>query len=211
MFLVYSSSKQWRPFARLLGVCQHLAWHLEGGNAPYTLNKCLNKSDVDPDSKSSAERRSRGPVLSHLPLSSWPPKKTIALFATGKNRSSGRLRDLSGDKCQDWESPTHFFWGQNSKRFHLARGQGGSRRGSRMEKTLSDHHLGCPNRRHKDPSTSRSASIRLSVKLRASPPPQPWGSGLTARSLEPASDSVSPSLSAPPPSALGLSLPFKNE
>ena len=35
------------------------------------------------------------------------------------------------------------------------------------------------------------------------------GSGLTARSLEPASDSVSPSLSAPPPLALCLSLALK--
>ena len=38
------------------------------------------------------------------------------------------------------------------------------------------------------------------------------GPVLTARSLEPALDSVSPSLSAPlPPFALCLSLPFKNE
>ena len=33
-----------------------------------------------------------------------------------------------------------------------------------------------------------------------------WGSVLTARSLEPASDSVCPSLSAPPPLVLLLSL-----
>ena len=33
-----------------------------------------------------------------------------------------------------------------------------------------------------------------------------WGSVLTAQSLEPASDSVSPSLSAPPPLMLSLSL-----
>ena len=33
------------------------------------------------------------------------------------------------------------------------------------------------------------------------------GSVLTAQSLEPASDSVSPSLSAPPPLTLGLCLP----
>ena len=37
------------------------------------------------------------------------------------------------------------------------------------------------------------------------------GSVLTARSLEPASDSVSPSLSAPPPLALCLLLSLKNK
>ena len=37
------------------------------------------------------------------------------------------------------------------------------------------------------------------------------GSGLTAQSLEAASDSVSPSLSAIPPLALRLSLPLKNK
>ena len=37
------------------------------------------------------------------------------------------------------------------------------------------------------------------------------GSVLIARSLEPASVSLSPSLSAPPPFALCLSLPFKNK
>ena len=37
------------------------------------------------------------------------------------------------------------------------------------------------------------------------------GSVLTAQSLEPASHSVSPSLSAPPPLALDLSPPLKNK
>ena len=37
------------------------------------------------------------------------------------------------------------------------------------------------------------------------------GSVLTAQSLESASDSVSPSLFAPPPLALCLSLPLKNK
>ena len=37
------------------------------------------------------------------------------------------------------------------------------------------------------------------------------GSVLTARSLDPASDSVSPSLSAPPPLVLCLSLSLKNK
>ena len=37
------------------------------------------------------------------------------------------------------------------------------------------------------------------------------GSVLTAQSLEPASDSVSPSLPAPSPLMLGLSLSLKNE
>ena len=38
-----------------------------------------------------------------------------------------------------------------------------------------------------------------------------WGSVLTAQSLEPASDSVSPSLSAPPLLSLALSLKLKKK
>ena len=48
-----------------------------------------------------------------------------------------------------------------------------------------------------------SAQVTISRSLSSSPES---GSGLTARSLEPASDSVSPSLSAPPPFMLCLSL-----
>ena len=48
-----------------------------------------------------------------------------------------------------------------------------------------------------------SAQVRVSWFMSSSPT---LGSVLTAQSLEPASDSVSPSLFAPPPLALGLSL-----
>ena len=48
-----------------------------------------------------------------------------------------------------------------------------------------------------------SAHIMISRFVSSSPA---WGSVLTAQSLEPASDSVSPSLSAPPPLVLSLSL-----
>ena len=47
-----------------------------------------------------------------------------------------------------------------------------------------------------------SAQVMTSRSLSSSPA---TGSGLTAQSLEPASDSVSPSLSAPPPLSLPLS------
>ena len=48
-----------------------------------------------------------------------------------------------------------------------------------------------------------SAGVMISRWVGSSPT---WGSVLTARSLEPASDSVSPSLSVPPLRMLGLSL-----
>ena len=48
-----------------------------------------------------------------------------------------------------------------------------------------------------------SAQVTISQSVSSSPA---WGSGLMAQSLEPASDSVSPSLSAPPPFMLCLSL-----
>ena len=48
-----------------------------------------------------------------------------------------------------------------------------------------------------------SAQVMISQLMSSSPT---WGSVLTARSLEPASDSVSPSLSAPLPLVLCLSL-----
>ena len=51
-----------------------------------------------------------------------------------------------------------------------------------------------------------SAQVAISRSVSSSPAS---GSGLTARSLEPASDSVSPSLSAPPPFMLCLSLSQK--
>ena len=53
-----------------------------------------------------------------------------------------------------------------------------------------------------------SAQVVISRSVSSSPVS---GSVLIAQSLEPASISVSPSLSAPPPFALCLSLPFKNE
>ena len=51
-----------------------------------------------------------------------------------------------------------------------------------------------------------SAQVMISRSLSSSPPS---GSVLTAQSLEPASDSVSPSLSAPPPFMLCLCLKNK--
>ena len=53
-----------------------------------------------------------------------------------------------------------------------------------------------------------SAQVMISQFVGSSPAS---GSVLTARSLEPASDSVSPSLSAPPPLAFSLSLSLKNK
>ena len=53
-----------------------------------------------------------------------------------------------------------------------------------------------------------SAQVMISRFVSLSPAS---GSVLTAQSLEPASDSVSPPLSAPPPLALTLSLPLKNK
>ena len=57
-----------------------------------------------------------------------------------------------------------------------------------------------------------SAQVTISQFVSLSPA---WGSVLTAWSLEPALDSVSPSLSAPPPLtlcvSLSLSLSLKNE
>ena len=53
-----------------------------------------------------------------------------------------------------------------------------------------------------------SAQVMISQLMGSSPAS---GSVLKARSLEPASDSVSPSLSAPPPLALCLSLSLKKE
>ena len=51
-----------------------------------------------------------------------------------------------------------------------------------------------------------SAQVTISQSVSSSPAS---GSGLMARSLEPVSDSVSPSLSAPPPFMLCLSLSQK--
>ena len=51
-----------------------------------------------------------------------------------------------------------------------------------------------------------SAQVMISRSMDSSPA---WGSVLTARSLEPAWDSVSPCLSAPPLLALCLSLSLK--
>ena len=51
-----------------------------------------------------------------------------------------------------------------------------------------------------------SAQVMISWSVSSSPA---WGSGLMAQSLEPASDSVSPSLSAPPPFMLCLYLKNK--
>ena len=53
-----------------------------------------------------------------------------------------------------------------------------------------------------------SAQVMISRSVSLSPA---LGSVLTAQSLEPASDSVSPSISAPPPLALCLSLSLKNK
>ena len=53
-----------------------------------------------------------------------------------------------------------------------------------------------------------SAQVMISQSMSLSPT---LGSGLMAQSLEPVSDSVSPSLSAPPPLMLCLSLPLKNK
>ena len=53
-----------------------------------------------------------------------------------------------------------------------------------------------------------SAQVMISQLLSSSPES---GSVLTAQRLEPASDSVSPSLSAPPPLVLALSLSLKNK
>ena len=53
-----------------------------------------------------------------------------------------------------------------------------------------------------------SAQVMVSRSVGSSPV---MGSVLTVQSLEPASDSVSPSLSAPPPLMLCLSLSLKNE
>ena len=52
-----------------------------------------------------------------------------------------------------------------------------------------------------------SAQVMISWSMSSSPA---LGSGLTAQGLEPVSDSVSPSLSAPPPLVLYLS-PLKNK
>ena len=52
------------------------------------------------------------------------------------------------------------------------------------------------------------AQVMISQSVSSSPTS---GSVLTAQSLEPASDSVSPSLSAPPPLMLCLSLFLKNK
>ena len=53
-----------------------------------------------------------------------------------------------------------------------------------------------------------SAQVMISRFMGSSPSS---GSVLTAQSLEPASDSVSPSLSAPPPLTLYLSLCLRNK
>ena len=53
-----------------------------------------------------------------------------------------------------------------------------------------------------------SAQVMISQLVGSSPT---LGSVLTAQSLEPALDSMSPSLSAPPPLAFCLFLSFKNE
>ena len=57
----------------------------------------------------------------------------------------------------------------------------------------------------KHPTSAQSVISRLVSSSPAS------GSVLTAHSLEPALDSVSPSLSAPPPLTLSLSLSLKNK
>ena len=57
-------------------------------------------------------------------------------------------------------------------------------------------------------SVKRPTSAQVMISLSGSSSPAS-GSGLTAQSLEPASDSVSPSLSAPPPFMLCLSLSQK--
>ena len=53
-------------------------------------------------------------------------------------------------------------------------------------------------------SVKRLTSAQVMISRFVSSIPA-WGSVLTAQSLEPASDSVSPSLSAPPPLTLSLS------
>ena len=53
-----------------------------------------------------------------------------------------------------------------------------------------------------------SAQVTISWSVSSSPV---WGSGLMAQSLEPASSSVCPSLSASPPFMLCLSLCLKNK
>ena len=55
-----------------------------------------------------------------------------------------------------------------------------------------------------------SAQVMISRSMSSGPA---WGSVLTAQSLEPVLDSVSPTVSALPPLALSLSvsLPFKNK
>ena len=57
-------------------------------------------------------------------------------------------------------------------------------------------------------SVERPASARVTISRSVSSSPAS-GSGPTAQSLEPVSDSVSPSLSAPPPFMLCLSLSQK--
>ena len=52
-----------------------------------------------------------------------------------------------------------------------------------------------------------SAQVMISRSMSSSPA---WGSVLAAQSLEPASDSVSPSLSAPPPLAICFSVSQKS-
>ena len=58
-------------------------------------------------------------------------------------------------------------------------------------------------------SVERPTSAQVAISLSVSSSPAS-GSGLMAQSLEPVSDSVSPSLSAPPPFMLGLSLSQKS-
>ena len=57
-------------------------------------------------------------------------------------------------------------------------------------------------------SVKRPTSSQVTISQSVSSSPA-WGSGLMAQSLEPVSDSVSPSLSAPPPFMLCLSLSQK--
>ena len=57
-------------------------------------------------------------------------------------------------------------------------------------------------------SVATSAQVMISWFVGSRPA---WGSMLTAQSLEPPSDSVSPSLSAPPLLMLCLSLSLKNK
>ena len=59
-------------------------------------------------------------------------------------------------------------------------------------------------------SVKRPTSAQVTISRSVSLSPES-GSGLMARSLEPVSDSVSPSLSAPPPFMLCLSLCLKNK